>query len=261
LCYFVTLVVKGFMSIRRRDLLLASLLILAVWQVAAWLIDRPILPAPLTVLFVFWRDLANGELLGHFLVSLWRVTAGTLLAILTAAPAGLALGQSKRANQLLSPIIYLLYPIPKVVFVPIILLFFGIGDAAKIVIIFLILFFQILVLVRDQAATLRPELIQSVRSLGAGRRALFRYVYLPASLPAILTALRQSVGTAVAVLYIAELFATNKGLGYYIYFEGSTLLDYPAMYAGVVAMSLLGLGMYFTVDRLERWLCPWQYVS
>ncbi len=249
------------MSIRRRDLLLASLLILAVWQAAAWLIDRPILPTPLAVLFVFWRDLANGELLGHFMVSLWRVMAGTLLAILTAAPAGLALGQSRRFNRFFSPIIYLLYPIPKVVFVPIILLFFGIGDAAKIVIIFLILFFQILVLVRDQAATLRPELIQSVRSLGAGRRALFKYVYLPASLPAILTALRQSVGTAVAVLYIAELFATNKGLGYYIYFEGSTLLDYPAMYAGVVAMSLLGLGMYFTVDRLERWLCPWQYVS
>jgi NitT/TauT family transport system permease protein len=248
-------------SIRRRDLLLASLLILAVWQAAAWLIDRPILPTPLAVLFVFWRDLANGELLGHFMVSLWRVMAGTLLAILTAAPAGLALGQSRRFNRFFSPIIYLLYPIPKVVFVPIILLFFGIGDAAKIVIIFLILFFQILVLVRDQAATLRPELIQSVRSLGAGRRALFKYVYLPASLPAILTALRQSVGTAVAVLYIAELFATNKGLGYYIYFEGSTLLDYPAMYAGVVAMSLLGLGMYFTVDRLERWLCPWQYVS
>jgi ABC-type nitrate/sulfonate/bicarbonate transport system permease component len=248
-------------AIRRRDLLLASVLIILLWQTAAWLINRPILPAPLTVLFVFGRDLKNGELAGHFLVSLWRVTAGTALAILTAAPAGLVLGQSKRVNRFFSPVIYLLYPIPKVVFVPIILLFFGIGDAAKIVIIFLILFFQILVLVRDQAAGLRPELIQSVRSLGAGRRALFRYVYLPASLPAILTALRQSVGTAVAVLYIAELFATTRGLGYYIYFEGSTLLDYPAMYAGVVAMSLLGLGMYFTVDRLERYLCPWQFTN
>lgn len=248
-------------SIRRRDLFFASLLLLALWQAASWLINRPILPAPLSVLFVFARDLANGELLGHFLVSLWRVLAGTLLAILTAAPAGLALGQSRRFNRFFSPLIYLLYPIPKVVFVPIILLFFGIGDVAKIVIIFLILFFQILVLVRDQAVTLRSELIQSVKSLGAGRRALFLYVYWPASLPAILTALRQSVGTAVAVLYIAELFATTQGLGYYIYFEGSTLLDYPAMYAGVLAMSLLGLGLYFTVDRLERWLCPWQFVN
>lgn len=249
------------MKIRRLDLFLALLLIFAAWQLAAWLVNRPILPAPWTVLVVFWRDLRNGELAGHFLVSLWRVLAGTLLAVISAAPAGLALGQSRRINRLLSPLIYLLYPIPKVVFVPVILLFFGIGDAAKIVIIFLILFFQVLVLVRDQAASLRPELIQSVRSLGAGRRALFRYVYLPASLPAILTALRQSVGTAVAVLYIAELFATNKGLGYYIYFEGSTLLDYSAMYAGVLAMSLLGLGLYFSVDGLERWLCKWQVVQ
>jgi len=145
-----------------------------------------------------------------------------------------------------------------VVFVPVVLLFLGLGDAPKIVIIFLILFFQVLVLVRDSAAALRPELIQSVRSLGAGRRALFRYVYLPASLPAILTALRQSVGTAVAVLYIAELYATQKGLGYYIYLNGSTLFNYPAMYAGIVAMSLLGLGLYFGVDWLERRLCPWQ---
>ncbi|HEY3369271.1 MAG TPA: ABC transporter permease [Prolixibacteraceae bacterium] len=248
-------------SFRKKELLIAGIIFLFMWQVASWLIDRPILPSPVTVLVVFWRDLKSGELLVHFLISLWRVLAGTILAVLTAAPVGLVLGQSKRLNQLLTPFVYLLYPIPKVVFVPIILLFFGIGDLAKIVIIFLILFFQILVLVRDQAASLRPELIQSVMSLGAGRRALFRYVYLPASLPGILTALRQSVGTAVAVLYIAELFATTTGLGYYIYFEGSTLLDYPAMYAGVVAMSLLGMAMYFSLDKLEKLLCSWQYVN
>jgi NitT/TauT family transport system permease protein len=96
-----------------------------------------------------------------------------------------------------------------------------------------------------------------VRSLGAGRRALFRFVYLPASLPAILTALRQSVGTSVAVLYVAESFATVRGLGYYISINGSALFNYPAMYAGIVAMALLGLGLYFSVDWLERWLCPW----
>ena len=117
-----------------------------------------------------------------------------------------------------------------------------------------------LVLVHDRTASIHPELIQSVRSLGAGRRALFRFVYLPASLPAILTALRQSVGTAVAVLYIAELFATQKGLGYYIYYNGSTLFNYPAMYAGIVALSLMGLGLYFSVDWIERRVCPWQQV-
>ena len=141
------------------------------------------------------------------------------------------------------------------------MLFLGVGDTAKIFLIFLILFFQIIVLVRDQAAAITPQMILSLRSLGAGHRALFRFVYLPASLPAILTALRQSVGTAVAVLYIAELFATQKGLGYYIYYNGSTLLNYPAMYAGVLAMSVLGLGLYFSVDWLERWLCPWMHIK
>jgi NitT/TauT family transport system permease protein len=242
---------------KRRDLALAILALLVFWQLASWLVRKPILPSPLEVVTVLVAELQKG-LVEHFLVSLWRVIASTVLSIALAVPAGLMLGQSKRLNRLFSPLIYLVYPVPKVVFVPVVLLFLGLGDAPKIVIIFLILFFQILVLVRDQAAGIRPELIQSVRSLGAGRRALFRFVYLPASLPAILTALRQSLGTAVAVLYVAELFATRLGLGYYIYLNGSTLFNYPAMYAGIVALSLMGLGLYFTVDWLEVRLCPWQ---
>jgi NitT/TauT family transport system permease protein len=248
------------MKIQRRHLILAILALIAAWQLFAMVLNRRILPTPIDVSQVFVEELRTG-LVEHFAASLWRVLASTALAILIAAPLGLILGQSKRLNAVFSPVIYLIYPIPKVVLVPIILLILGVGDLPKIAIIFFILFFQILVLVRDQAAALRPELLQSVRSLGAGRRALFRFVYLPASLPAILTALRQSVGTAVAVLYIAELFATQRGLGYYIFINGSTLFNYPAMYAGIVAMSLLGLGLYFGVDWLERRFCNWQLVS
>ncbi len=242
----------------RRDIILAVIIILILWQLISMIVNQPILPSPIKVAQAFLSEISNG-LIKHFIVSLWRVLASMALAILLAVPAGLVLGQSKRLNTMFSPFIYLIYPVPKVVLVPIILLFLGIGDLPKIAIIFLILFFQILVLVRDQAAGLRPELIQSVRSLGAGRRALFRFVYLPASLPAILTALRQSVGTAVAVLYVAELFATQQGLGYYIYLNGSTLFNYPAMYAGVVAMSLLGLSIYFSIDWIEQRITPWQF--
>jgi ABC-type nitrate/sulfonate/bicarbonate transport system permease component len=244
----------------RRDLSLSILALLVLWQILAWIVSQPILPSPVKVAQAFFDGL-RGELMLHFLASLWRVISSTFLAIALAAPAGLALGQLRRLNNIFSPVIYLLYPIPKVVLVPIVLLFLGIGDLPKIAIIFMVLFFQILVLVRDQAAAIRPELLQSVRSLGAGRRALFRFVYLPASIPAILTALRQSVGTAIAVLYIAELFATQWGLGYYIYFQGSTLFNYPAMYAGIVALSLMGLGLYFTVDWLERRIAPWNALS
>ena len=237
-------------------ILLAAFMIALFWQTLSMLLQQPILPSVIAVASAFLRELP-GELGWHFLASLWRVVVSTFLAILLAVPAGLLLGQSERLNRFFSPAIYLLYPIPKVVLVPVVLLFLGVGDLSKIVIILLVLFFQILVLVRDQAAHLRSELLLSVRSLGAGRRALFRFVYLPASLPAIFTALRQSIGTAVAVLYITELFATQRGLGYYIYIQGSTLFKYPEMYAGVLAMSLLGFGLYFAADWLNRRLCPW----
>ncbi|NIM96168.1 MAG: ABC transporter permease subunit [Anaerolineales bacterium] len=245
---------------KRSEVLLAGLILILLWTLLSVILQDPILPNPLSVLEEFIIEI-RGDLGGHFLTSLWRVLASMALAIVIAVPLGLILGQSDRLNRLFSPMIYLLYPIPKVVFLPIILLLLGIGDLPKIAIIFLILFFQILVLVRDQALSIRPELLNSVRSLGAGRRGLFRFVYLPASLPAILTALRQSIGTAVAVLYIAELFATRYGLGYYIYLQGSTLFDYPKMYAGVIAMSILGLSLYFFTDWLHHHLCRWQFVN
>jgi len=113
------------------------------------------------------------------------------------------------------------------------------------------------VVVRDEAANLRPELIDSVLSLGASRFDLLRHVYLPATLPAVLTALRLRVGTAIAVLFFAESFATTAGLGYYIFVDTWSRLAYVEMYAGVLAMSMLGLGLYVLIDALERRLCPY----
>jgi ABC-type nitrate/sulfonate/bicarbonate transport system permease component len=242
------------------DLILATVGLLLAWQLAAMLLGRPVLPPPWEVLRAFVLALPN-ELGRHLLVSAWRVVASTLVAVAAAVPAGLGLGLSPTANRLASPLIYLLYPIPKIVLLPVVLLLLGIGNLSKVFIIAFILFFQMLVVVRDEAANLRPELIASVRSLGAGRRAIFRFVYLPACLPAVLTSLRVSIGTAIAVLFFAESFATTSGLGYYIIVETWGRLAYAQMYAGVVAMSLLGLTLYFTVDGLDRRLCPWLAVS
>jgi len=245
---------------RSRDLFVALVILLLLWQGLAMLVQKPILPPPGRVATALLSALA-GDLGRHALASLYRVILSIFLALLLAGPLGLVLGQSARLYRWSAPFVYLLYPIPKVVLVPLVLLFFGIGELPKVLIITLVLFFQVLVLVRDSAAALRPELILSVRSLGAGRRALFRFVYLPATLPAMLTAVRQSIGTAIAILYVAELFATRYGLGYYIYYAGSTLFDYPAMYAGLIVMSLLGFGLYGMVDYLERRLCRWCQIS
>jgi ABC-type nitrate/sulfonate/bicarbonate transport system permease component len=244
---------------RRRDILITTLIVLIVWQIGAMLVQRDILPTPIAVTQAIFKDF--GELAKHFVASALRVIVSIIIAVVLAVPAGLAMGQMPRIDRIFSPLAYIVYPIPKIVFLPIILLFFGATDVSKVLTIVLILFFQILVPVRDDAAGLRPELLNSVKSLGAGRRALFRFVYLPASLPAVLTALRLSIGTAIAVLYITETTATLLGLGYYIYLNASTLFDYAATYAGAVAMGVLGLVLYFFVDWLEKRLCPWKFVS
>ena len=233
-----------------RAAFIGLLMFFAIWQVLAWIIHRPIMPSPLQVIPIFATSLF-GDLGLHFLASTARVLAAIGVAVVTAVPIGLGLGQTPRVNRIFAPLIAIVYPIPKIVFLPVIYVLMGITDISKIFLIAIIIFFQILVVVRDEAANLHPELILSVRSLGAGRRALFRYVYFPASLPAVLTALRVSVGTAIAVLFIAEQSLTTYGLGYYIVVETYQVLRYPEMYAGILAMSLLGLVLYFMIYNME----------
>jgi NitT/TauT family transport system permease protein len=220
------------------------------WQVLAWIIRRPIMPSPVVVLPLFFTSIF-GELGLHLLASTGRVLAAIGFSVITAVPIGLGLGQVPRLDRIFAPLIAIVYPIPKIVFLPVIYVLMGITDVSKIFLIALIIFFQILVVVRDEAANLHPELILSVRSLGAGRRALFRYVYFPASLPVVLTALRISAATAIAVLFIVEQSLTTYGLGYYIVVETYQVLRYPEMYTGILAMSLLGLGLYFVIYNLE----------
>lgn len=230
--------------------LMGLAMFIMLWYLLAWTINRPIMPSPVQVLPIFLVSM-GGELGLHFLASSGRVLGAIALAMITAVPLGLGLGQVRTLDRIFAPLIAIVYPIPKIVFLPVIYVLLGITDFSKIFLIALIIFFQILVVVRDEAANLHPELILSVRSLGAGRRALFRYVYLPASLPAVLTSLRVSVGTAIAVLFIAEQSLTSYGLGYYIVVETYQVLLYPEMYAGILAMSLLGVALYFIIHSLE----------
>ncbi len=232
------------------DSVIGLLMFLFFWQVLAWIIRRPIMPSPIVVLPLFFTSIL-GELGLHLLASTGRVLAAIGFSVITAVPIGLGLGQVPKLDRIFAPLIAIVYPIPKIVFLPVIYVLMGITDLSKIFLISLIIFFQILVVVRDEAANLHPELILSVRSLGAGRRALFRYVYFPASLPVVLTALRISAATAIAVLFIVEQSLTTYGLGYYIVVETYQVLRYPEMYTGILAMSLLGLGLYFVIYSLE----------
>jgi NitT/TauT family transport system permease protein len=177
-----------------------------------------------------------------------------------AAALGLASGRSRRLDALVSPFVYLLHPLPKIAFLPVIMLFLGLGDPAKIFLIGIIIFGQILVSARDAARAVPEALIESLRSLGASRAALIRHVVFPYALPALLSALRVGLGTAIAVLFMAESFASEEGLGWYV-IDAWTRVDYPDMYAAILALSIFGLACYLAVDGAEAYLCRWRDVD
>jgi len=237
--------------------LVAVAVVFGVWYVMAFFFRTPILPYPHAVFSSLSPAMKKG--LGvHFGVSGYRILLSLLLALITAMPFGLYLGRRKRIDELVSPMIYLLYPIPKIVFLPLILLLLGLGDLSKIFIIFVIVFFQILVTTRDAAKGIDEEQILSVLSLGARPKQIFIHTIFPACLPKILTSLRISIGTAIAVLFFVESFATENGLGFFILDAWSTL-DYLSMYTGIMGMGVLGVIFYEVVDRIERKYCRWMF--
>jgi NitT/TauT family transport system permease protein len=235
--------------------LIAVAVIFGVWYLLALLFKTPILPYPHTVFSILPLSIQKG--LGeHFFVSGYRALLSLIWALITAVPIGLYLGRKKRIDEIVSPMIYLIYPIPKIVFLPLILLLFGLGDLSKVFIIFIIVFFQILVTTRDAAKGIDEEQILSVLSLGARPKQIFLHTIFPACLPKILTSLRISIGTAIAVLFFVESFATENGLGFFILDAWSTL-DYLFMYAGIMGMGVLGVILYEGVDRIEKKYCRW----
>lgn len=237
--------------------LIAVAVIFGVWYVLAFLFKTPILPYPHTVFSTLPLSMERG-LGGHFLVSGYRILLSLCWALIAAVPLGLYLGRRKRIDELVSPMIYLIYPIPKIVFLPLVLLLFGLGDLSKIFIIFIIVFFQILVTTRDASKEIDEEQILSVLSLGARPKQIFLHTIFPACLPKILTSLRISIGTSIAVLFFVESFATQNGLGFFILDAWSTL-DYLSMYTGIMGMGILGVVLYEGVDRIERRYCRWMF--
>jgi NitT/TauT family transport system permease protein len=235
---------------------LASIVvILLFWQVAAVLIDSPALPTPIAtfpMLVKFAPQLAP-----DFLVSLYRVLISMIIGTVLAMPLGLAIGRSPRLDTLFAPLLYILYPIPKIVLLPVLLVLLGLADAPKIVLIALTIFFQVSVTVRDAAKAVPEGAVLSIRSLGASRVDVFTHVVVPASLPELFTALRISSGTAVAILFFAEAIAGSTGLGYFIV-DSWAMINYPRMFAGIIAMAVLGVVLYECFDLLERRLTRWR---
>jgi NitT/TauT family transport system permease protein len=233
----------------------AVALLLGGWELLALAVGSPALPGPAAALADFAR-LFPSELARHLAVSARRVCLSLAAGTLLAAPLGLLVGRSPRIDAVAGPLLFLLYPIPKVVLLPVLLVLLGIGDLSKIALITLIVFFQILVTARDAARAIPAQAVLSVRSLGANRWQVVRHVVLPAALPDIFTALRIGSGTAIAVLFFSESIAGSSGLGYFI-LDAWGRIAYSEMFAGILAMALLGVAIYELLQLLEARLCRW----
>ncbi|MDR1948995.1 MAG: ABC transporter permease [Spirochaetaceae bacterium] len=236
--------------------ILALVVFAGIWQGASVLVKRPFLPGPAETALALVRLAAEGRLGRHLGASLSRILWALLLSGIPAGILGIAAGRSPALNSLISPVIYILHPLPKAAFLPIIMLFLGLGEGSKIFLVGFIIFSQLLVTLRDSSKRIPPELLDSIRSLGGGPGSLLRYGIIPGILPDFFTGLRVSLGTAVAVLFLAETFAAESGLGYLIV-DAWTRVAYREMYAAILALSLLGLLLFALTDLLERILCPW----
>lgn len=232
----------------------AALVMLVAWQAAAWLIASPALPYPgpaLGQLVSEWPVLWP-----HVVTSSYRVVVSILIGLLFGGPLGLLLGRARRVDAVLGPLVFLNYPVPKAVFLPVLLVLLGTGHASKIALISIIVFFQILVTARDAARSIPAPSVLSVRSLGADGMQVFRHVVVPAAMPEVFTALRIGSGTAVAVLFFSESVAGSTGLGYYV-FDAWGRVAYADMFAGIIAMAALGVVLYEVIELAERRVCRW----
>lgn len=230
-----------------------------LWKLAAIGMGGVILPHPEDASRAFLSAMLTREFWEHFFVSGYRAVMAMILAWMTAFPLGLIMGSMKRVDAIFAPFVFLTYPIPKIVLLPVFLLLLGLGDTAKIAMIGLILGYQILVTTRDGVRSIHPKYFDSVRSLGGSRMDVLREVLLPAALPHGFTALRLGTGVAVAVLFFVESFATTRGLGYMI-MDAWGAMDYLTMFSGILGMSMMGAALYEIANFLERRACKWMFL-
>ena len=248
--------IAGFLA-RLGKIGLAAAVIALLWAVLSAILRKPFLPSPGISAATLVKKIADGTLFIHVGASLRRIFLALALAGPPAWALGLLSGRVKAADTLASPLVYLLHPLPKVAFLPILMLFFGLGDASKVALMGLVVFGQLFVGARDSAKAIASSLVDTVTSLGGQRGGILRYAILPATLPSFLSSLRISLGTAIAVLFLSETFASMDGLGWYI-MDSWSRVDYPDMYAAIMALSFVGLALYLVLDAIEAYALRWR---
>jgi NitT/TauT family transport system permease protein len=233
--------------------IIAFLVILVIWDVlsrfSGW--STTIFPDPITVVFSLSELIRNGTLLCHTVASLYRVTAGFYLAVIFGIPIGILLGRFSAFQALVNPLVQFLKPISPLAWIPMAMLWFGIGDKPAIFLIFLSSFFPLVVSTTIAVSSINPTYFQVAANFNFTRWEIVSKLILPAIVPEVVTALRLSVTIAWLVVVAAEMIAVKSGLGYLI-LDSRNALRMDFVMDGMIVIGLIGLLLDSIVARLGR---------
>ena len=232
---------------------------LLVWEglSRAGILDARFVPPPSTVLHTLATMARTGELPYHVAVSSRRIVLGFLLGAIPAVGAGLAMGLSRPLRALLMPLVSAIYPIPKIAIYPLIIFYLGLGEASKISIVALSIFFLVLLNTMAGVLAVDPAYFRIARAYGADVRRLVTTVAFPGALPHIFTGLKLGMGFALIVIVGAELLGSDAGIGYLIW-RAYQIFAVDAMFAGLLVTAMLGWVATTALDWLEQRLLPWR---
>lgn len=228
-----------------------------IWFIVAKCFDLPVLVDPIDTYLNMIKIMP--DMFPHITSSLQRIITGLFFSILLGVPIGIIMARSKSINNILNPLVYFTYPIPKLALLPVVMLLAGIGEATKIIMIILILIFQIIVSTRDAVNNISSENYHIIISLGGNRIQQFKEVIFPAILPDLFTTLRIALGTAISVLFFTETYGTDKGMGFYIV-DAWMRINYTDMYSGIALLSIMGFLLFFLIDFADHIFCKWNNI-
>ena len=238
------------------------LVLLVVWQIAVLRHPHQLLPGPVKTAAGIGDLLQHGLLFKYVVASLFRVTWGFFLAVAVAVPLGLAIGWYRRAEMALNPILQILRPISPLAWIPIAILWFGVGDLAAVFLIFVGCYLPLLLTVIDAVQGVPAVYINAGRNFGLGPIQLMRRILYPAIVPRLMTGLRITLGVAWLVVVAAEMIAVNSGLGFLIVDARNAGNRYDLVVAGMVLIGLVGLLLDTGVRMLEKSSAlRWAYVE
>jgi ABC-type nitrate/sulfonate/bicarbonate transport system permease component len=233
---------------------------LTIWETASrtGMVEPLFASSPSMIVAKFAEMVGDGSIWPHVSATAWVTAVGFGLAVSVGVPIGILMGRSELINATAEPFVAALYASPQVAFLPLLIIWLGIGFTSKVALVFIGSVIIMIINTETGVAQVDSRLIETARSFTASERQILTKIVLPAALPFILAGMRLAIGRALVMVVVAEIYASNRGLGYLI-FQAGGMYDTAQVFVGVGILAAAGVTLTALLRALERWLAPWQF--